>query len=54
MRQQALANHKAREMLFFQHADFKTLFVEQGRGHRAGRASADNGDIELMIHVFAF
>jgi len=35
VRQQALANHKARKMLFFQRAYFEALFVKQGGGNRA-------------------
>ena len=47
VRQQALANHKARKMLFFQHAYFEALFVQQGGGNRAGWACADDGNIKL-------
>ena len=49
VRQQALANNKAREMLFFQHAYFEALFVQQGGGNRAGWPRANNGYVKLVV-----
>ena len=51
MRQQALANHKTREMLLFQHHHAQALFIQQSRRHRPGRAAADNGHITICVHL---
>ena len=48
VRQQALADYKAREMLFFQHGYARALLHQQRGGHRAGRAGTDDGDVGLL------
>ena len=51
-RQQAFADHVAREMLLFYHADAEPLLPEQQGGNRACRACADDDDIVLFGHDF--
>ena len=51
-RQQAFADHVAREMLLFYHAHAESLLPEQQGGNRACGACADDDDIVLFGHDF--
>jgi len=51
LRQQALADGEARELLALQHQHLAALLAQHRRGHRTGRAGADDQDLGTF-HVF--